>query len=72
MNYKEMYEEAVDETNGYYKGYEKGNALSHYVYEKYGVNAASNNKANDALCDVYASRKEEIEDSLQEDKLTFG
>jgi hypothetical protein len=37
--YKEMYEEAAAKTNGEYKGYTKGNALSLYVDEKYGVNA---------------------------------
>ena len=52
--YREMYEEAAGETNGYYKGYTKGNALSLYVDEKYGVNAAADSKANDALCDVVA------------------
>jgi hypothetical protein len=50
--YKEMYEEAAAKTNGEYKGYTKGNALSLYVDEKYGVNAAANNAAHDALCEV--------------------
>ena len=52
--YKKMYEGAVRKTKGEYKGYAKGNALSLYVYEKYGVNAADNTAANDALCDAVA------------------
>jgi len=48
--YQEMYEEAAEETQGYYKGYTAGNALSLYVYDKYNVNAAANSKAHDALC----------------------
>ena len=52
MEYKEMYEEAAVETNGRYKGYTGANALSLYVDDKYGVNAAESNKAHDALCDA--------------------
>jgi len=50
--FKEMYQEAMDETNGQYKGYTDGNALSLYVDEKYDVNAAADPKAHDALCEV--------------------
>lgn len=50
--YKEMYEEAARETNGSYKGYKNGNALSLYVDDKYGVNAAADTAAHDALCDA--------------------
>ncbi len=52
MDYREMYEKAAKKTKGHYKGYDRGNALSLYVYEKYGVNAASNDKAHDELCNV--------------------
>lgn len=52
LTYKEMYERALNNTNGEYKGYTNGNALSLYVYEKYNVNAASNAAAHDALIDV--------------------
>jgi len=47
--YKEMYNEAAHETQGYYKGYTDGNALSLYVDDKYNVNAAANPTAHDAL-----------------------
>lgn len=53
--YTEMYEEAVAATDGEYKGYTKGNALSLYVYDKYDVNAAANADAHDALCEVLAN-----------------
>ena len=53
--YREMYEDAASATEGMYKGYIGGNALSLYVYEKYNVNAAENSKAHDALCDVIAN-----------------
>lgn len=53
--YKEMYEEAAIETNGEYKGYTKGNALSLYVDDNYEVNAAANSAAHDALCEVVSS-----------------
>jgi len=55
MEYSEMYEEALQETNGSYKGYTDGNALSLYVDEKYGVNAAADPQAHDALCEVLAA-----------------
>lgn len=53
--FKEMYLEAAAETNGSYKGYTAGNALSLYVDEKYGVNAAANPEAHDALCEALAT-----------------
>ena len=56
--YKEMYEEAAKKTNGEWKGYTEGNALSLYVAEKYGVNAAANNNAHNALCEVVATIRE--------------
>ena len=51
--YKEMYEEAVRVTNGSYKGYTGGNALSLYVGDKYDVNAVDNPAAHDALIDAF-------------------
>lgn len=58
MEYLEMYEEALDNLskNGNYKGYTEGNALSLYVEEHYGINAAAIPAAHDALCDVWANR----------------
>jgi len=53
--YKEMYTEAahaINRTDGYYKGYTEGNAMSLYVYDKYDINAADNSTAHDALCDA--------------------
>ena len=50
--YLEMYTEAMEETKGYYKGYTDGNALSLYVDEKYGVNAAADPSAHDALIEA--------------------
>lgn len=50
--YKEMYREAATEVNylhGSYKGYKGGNALSLYVNDKYGVNAADETAAHNAL-----------------------
>ena len=44
-----MYEEAAQETQGSYKGYTDGNALSLYVDDKYNVNAAADSAAHDAL-----------------------
>ena len=52
MTYLEMYQAAAAETNGSYKGYTGGNALSLYVDDNYGVNAAENSRAHDALCEV--------------------
>ncbi len=56
----EMYKEAADETftgEGYsYKGYTNGNALSLYVNDKFSVNAADSNMANDALCEVFVNQ----------------
>jgi hypothetical protein len=50
MTYLEMYQEAANQIdNGSYKGYVRGNALSLYVYDKYGVNAADDPSAHDAL-----------------------
>jgi len=51
-SYKEMYEEAAMATNGKYKGYTGGNALSLYVDDKYDVNAADDSHAHDALCEA--------------------
>ena len=50
--YRQMYEEAAAVTGGQYKGYSLGNALSLYVDEKYGVNAAASISAKDALVDA--------------------
>jgi hypothetical protein len=50
--YKQMYEEAARVTGGKYKGYTDGNALSLYVDDKYGVNAAADSAAHDALVDA--------------------
>lgn len=47
-----MYTEAAHKTNGSYKGYTGGNALSLYVNDKYNVNAAANPQAHDALCEA--------------------
>lgn len=55
LTYQQMYTQAAKEVNknrGNYKGYTKGNALSLYVYEKFGVNAAANSSAHDALCEA--------------------
>lgn len=58
-NYKKMYERALKETGGQYKGYTGANALSLYVDEKYGINAAANTFAHDALCDVVSSMNDD-------------
>jgi len=56
-----MYKRAAKKTacdcgGYYYKGYTGGNALSLYVFEKHGgVNAACNDRAHDALCEVLSS-----------------
>ncbi len=60
MTLDEMYTEAVHNTRDNsgeirYKGYTDGNALSLYVYEKYGVNAADNYHAKNALVDALNS-----------------
>ena len=47
-----IYKKALEATNGEYKGYTNGNALSLWVYENYGINAACNKAAHDALCTV--------------------
>lgn len=47
--YSNMYAEAQAETFGYYKGYTGANALSLWVDEKYGVNAAADGEAHNAL-----------------------
>lgn len=55
MTYYQMCRAAVTHINkndGLYKGYRKGNAISLYIYDHFGVNAASNNWARDAICDV--------------------
>jgi len=58
MTYKTMYKKAVDKIfdyspdHGKYKGYTGINAISLYVYDKYGVNATSNSFANEALCEI--------------------
>ncbi len=49
-----MYEEAAgncrtEDGSYFYDGYKGGNALSMYVYKKYGVNAADETAANEAL-----------------------
>ena len=61
MKYLTMYKRAAKKTacdcgGYYYKGYTGGNALSLYVFEKHGgVNAACNDRAHDALCEVLSS-----------------
>jgi len=52
MTYQEMYEEAAIMTDGTYKGYTGANALSKYVDDNYGVNAAESRKAHSALCNA--------------------
>lgn len=53
--YLEMYETALANCQDGYKGYYGANALSFYVYEKYNINAASNDIAHDALCKIMES-----------------
>ena len=58
----EMYERAaraINAKNGRYKGYTGGNALSLYVDDKYGVNAAANTAAHDALLEAMSLLDEE-------------
>ena len=52
LSFLEMYTEAMEQTQGYYKGYTSGNALSLYVDDKYGINAAADSAAHDALIEV--------------------
>ena len=55
LTYQQMYTQAakkIAKNGGSYKGYTGGNALSLYVYEKHGVNAAANSSAHDALCEA--------------------
>lgn len=55
LTYKEMFKKAAKAINakgGNYKGYTKGNAMSLYVNDKFGVNAADNTAAHDALCEA--------------------
>jgi len=53
MKYETMYKRAINKIqDGTYKGYEGVNAYIMYVYNKYGVNAAANSSAHDALCEV--------------------
>jgi len=55
LTYKKMYEKAakaINENGGSYKGYTGGNALSLYVNDKFGVNAADETAAHDALCEA--------------------
>ena len=54
-----MYRRAAKKTNGTYKGYDGANALSLYVDEHYGVNAAADTEAHDALCAVVKERDNE-------------
>ena len=51
--YITMYETALRECDGKgYKGHSGVNALSLYVDDKYDINAAVDNIAHDALCEV--------------------
>lgn len=55
LTYEEMFKKAAEAINakgGNYKGYTKGNAMSLYVNDKFGVNAADNTAAHNALCDA--------------------
>ena len=57
ISIRKMYEEAALRTNGCYKGYIGGNALTMYVWDKYHVNTSytteARNELDNALCLIH-------------------